>query len=101
MSQKNDANLKRTYAQLMSGTRPGKKEKHLRDVQRYLQIATISDSGLLIHRKPNAYGRDYELIIVPQNLAAGLISALHVRLGHPTKTAFKKLWDRHFFRHLC
>ena len=96
-AQKNDANLKRTYAQLMSGTRPGKKEKHLRDVRRYLQIATISDSGLLIHRKPNAYGRDYELIIVPQNLAAGLISALHVRLGHPTKTAFKKLWDRHFF----
>ena len=35
-AQKNDANLKRTYAQLMSGTRPGKKEKHLRDVRRYL-----------------------------------------------------------------
>ena len=95
-AQKNDADLKRTHAQLMSGTCPVKKEKYLRDVRRYLQIATISDSGLLIHRKPNAYGRDYELIIVPQNLAPGLISALHVRLGHRTKTALKKLWDLHF-----
>ena len=62
-----------------------------------MQIASISGSGLLIHRKPNLYGKDYELIIVPQNLAACLISALHIRLGHPTKTQLKKLWDRYFF----
>ena len=95
--QKNDADLKRTYAQLTSGNRPGKKEKNLRTVRRYPQIASISDYGLLIHRKPNLYGRDYELIIVPQSLAAGLISALHMHLGHPTKSQFKKLWDRYFF----
>ena len=30
-------------------------------------------------------------------LVAGLISVLHIRLGHPTKTQFRKLWDRYFF----
>lgn len=34
---------------------------------------------------------------MPQNLAPGLISVLHIRLGHPTKTQFKTLWDRYFF----
>ena len=96
-AQKLDADLKRTHAQLLSGTRPGKKENNLKTIRRYFQVASISDIGLLIHRKPNPYGRDYELIIVPQNLAAGLISALHIRLGHPTKSQFKKLWGRYFF----
>ena len=77
---------------------PWKKERNLKAVRRYLQVASISEPGLLIHRKPNLlYGKDYELIIVPQNLAAGLISALHIRLGHPTKTQLKKLWDRYVF----
>ena len=52
-AQKLDADLKRTHAQLLSGTRPGKKEKHLKTTRRYFQVASISDFGLLIHRKPN------------------------------------------------
>ena len=60
-------------------------------------MAEISDSGVLIHRKSNPDGSDFELMIVPNALAAGLISALHLRLGHPTKTQFKKLWGRYFF----
>ena len=54
-------------------------------------------NGVLIQRKPSAFGRDYELIIIPQNLVAGLISVFRIRLGHPTKTQFRKLWDRYFF----
>ena len=55
---------------------------------------SISDSGLLINRKNNPYGKDYELIIVPGQLARGLISALHL---NPPKSQFKKVWNRHFF----
>ena len=36
-------------------------------------------------------------MIIPNALAAGLISALHLRLGHPTKTQFKKSWGRYVF----
>ena len=96
-AQKHDKDLKRTFSQLSSGIHIGKKEKNLSEVRHYMKIASISQNGVLIRRKPNAFGRDYELIIVPQKLAPGLISVLHIRLGHPTKTQFRKLWDRYFF----
>ena len=84
-AQKEDPDLRRTFSQLSSGTRPGKKGKNLKQLRRYLLIACISDSGTLINRKSNPYGKDFELIIVPQALASGLIAALHFRLNHPKK----------------
>ncbi len=96
-AQKNDNDLKRTFSQLRSGTHIGKKEKNLKNIRQYMKVASISQNGVMIRRKPNAFGRDYELIIVPQDLVSGLMSVLHIRLGHPTKTQFRKLWDRHFF----
>ena len=96
-AQRQDVDLKRCYAQLSDGTRPGRKEKNIRILKRYLQVATISESDLLVHRKPNPYGQDFELVIVPKDLVKGLISALHIQLGHPTKTQFKKVWDRFFY----
>ena len=84
--QKSDPVLKRCFSQLSAGTRPGKKEKNLKHLRKYLQVACISNNDVLIHRKANPYGKDYELIIVPSNLASGLISALHIHLCHPFKT---------------
>lgn len=40
--------------------------ENLSHVRRYLQHAMISSQGLLVVRKPNLYGKDKELIIVPQ-----------------------------------
>ena len=51
----------------------------------------------MVHRKANPFGPDMDLIIVPKELASNLISALHLQLGHPTKTQFKKVWNRYFF----
>ena len=89
-AQKMDPILQRTFSQLSSGTRPGKKEKNLKILRKYLQVASISSNGTLIHRKANPYGRNFEVIVVPQSLPKGLISALHIRLGHPTKSQFRK-----------
>ena len=61
------------------------------------QVASISDKGVLVHRKNNLYGNNFELIIVPQDLAPGLISALHIKLSHPKKGQLKRVWDRHLF----
>ena len=96
-AQKQDPDLKRTYAQLVAGTRPGKKEKHLENIRKYLQIGSISDNDLLICKRNNPYGRDFEAIIVPQALTSGIISALHLQLGHPTKSQLKKIWNRYYF----
>ena len=95
-AQMQDQDLKRCFSQLVSGTRPGKKEKNLKDLRRYFQVASISESELLIHRKTNPYGKDFELIIIPKNLARGVMSALHIQLGHPTKAQLRKIWDTHF-----
>ena len=70
---------------------------HFENFVNFSKITNFHRSSTLIHRKFNPYGKDFELIIVPNALAAGLISALHLRLGHPTKTQFKKLWGIYFF----
>ena len=95
--QKEDPDLRRAFSQLTTGTRPGKKEKGLKNLRRYLQVASVSDKGLMIRRKSSQFGRDLELIIVPQSVVAGLITALHIRFSHPTKSQMKKVWDRYFF----
>ena len=58
---------------------------------------TISNSGLLVHRKSNPVHLTFETIAIPQNLLCGLINALHIKLNHPSKTQFKKVWHRYFF----
>ena len=60
-------------------------------------MASISDKGVLIHRKNNLYGKDFELIIVPQALAPGLISTLHIKLCHPKKGQLTRIWNRYFY----
>ena len=96
-TQQQDPDLKRTFSQLSAGTRPGKKEKNLKNVRKYLQIASLSNDGTLVHRKPNLYGKDFELVIIPQSLVDGLVAALHLRFGHPFKSQLKKIFERYFY----
>ena len=44
-------NLRRTYAHLIQGTRPSKKLSNIKDVKRYLNVATISADGLLVVKR--------------------------------------------------
>ena len=96
-AQKGDNDLRRVYSHLSVGTRPGKKERNLKNVRRYLQHLTIAESGLLIYRKSNPFYPTFDTIAVPQSLLCGLINALHIKLNHPTKTQLKKVWHRYFF----
>ena len=40
--------LRRTHAHLIQGTRPSKKLTNIKDVKRYLQVASIANDGLLV-----------------------------------------------------
>ena len=76
--------LRRVHAHLTQGTRPSKKETKIKDVKRYLQDTTIGRDGLLVQRnEPLSPAR--ELIIVPRQVADGLLSALHIQLAHPSQ----------------
>ena len=95
--QHDDPTLRRTYAHLTKGTRPGRKEKNLRDLRRYIQVASLDNSGLLIVEKPDPFVNEKRLIIVPTQILPGLITALHIQLEHPTSHQLRKIFQRYFY----
>ena len=60
--------LRRTYSHLSQGTRPNKKATSIKDVKRYLRVATLSRDGLVVvkHQLPFAPSRN--LVVVPRHI---------------------------------
>ena len=96
-SQSEDPDLRRTHAHLVQGTRPSRKATNIRDVKRYLQVATIARDGLLVVRREEAFKPPRECIIIPRNAFPGLLTALHIKFGHPTAHQLKLVMKRWFF----
>ena len=88
--------LKRAYAHLTQGTRPQRKSRNLRDLKRYLQVASVNDRGTLIVKKSSAFIQR-DLIVVPQSILDGMISALHLQFGHPSCSQLNQVFDRYFY----
>ncbi len=88
--------LRRVHAHLQCGTRPSKKSTDISDIKRYLQVATISSDGLVIVKKYEPLAPTKELIVVPKQIVPGLLTALHIKLHHPSKHQLKIVFQRHF-----
>ena len=89
--------LRRAVAHLRAATRPSRKTRGMRNVKRYLKIASISTSGLLVVRKPDLYQHMRELIVVPKDILPGILHALHLYFSHCTETQLIQLFNRHFY----
>ena len=89
--------LRRVKAQLQQGTRPTKKETTATNVKRYLNKVTIANDGLLVVRKSDPLCPTREAIVIPSQVASGLMTALHIKLEHPTSSELYTIADRHFF----
>ena len=89
--------LRRTHAHLVQGTRPSRKLTNIRDIKRYLQVATIAKDGLLIVRRDDALALTRECIIVPRQLLECLLMALHIKLDHPSTHQLKSVFRRFFY----
>ena len=76
--------LRRTHAHLAQGTRPSKKLTNIKDVKRYLQVASIAADGLLVVQRHDPLSPTRECIIVPRQALDGLLTAFHIQLGHPS-----------------
>ena len=76
--------LRRTHAHLVQGTRPSKKLTNIRDVKRYLQVASVAHDGLLVVRRHEPLSSSRECIIVPRQALDGLLTALHIQRSHPS-----------------
>ena len=91
------ADLRRAHAHLSQGTTPSKKATNIKDVKRYLNVASISKDGLLIVKKTDPLSACRERIIVPRSSVLGLLTALHIRLSHPTIHQLTQVFNRYFF----
>ncbi|KAL9978907.1 hypothetical protein ACROYT_G016491 [Oculina patagonica] len=89
--------LRRTRAHLQQGTRPSKKLTNLRDVKRYLNVATIAKDGLLVVKRNEPLAPTRECIIVPRQVLEGLLTALHIQLGHPSSHQLKAVTKRYLY----
>ncbi|CAG2223099.1 unnamed protein product [Mytilus edulis] len=82
---------------LKQGTRPSKKLTNIKDVKRYLNVASIAKDGLLVVRRCDPLAPPNELIIVPRSVLDGLVTALHIKLDHPSKHQLNLVLKRHFY----
>ncbi len=89
--------LRRTHAHLKQGTRPSKKLTNIKDVKRYLNVATIAKDGLLVVRRSTPLSPSTDLIIVPRSVLDGLVTAIHIKLDHPSKHQLQMVLKRHFY----
>ncbi|XP_070548521.1 uncharacterized protein [Ptychodera flava] len=89
--------LRRTHAHLTQGTRPSKKLTNIKDVKRYLNNVTISRDGLLVVSRTDPFVPPSDRIVVPRQVLDGLLTAIHIRLGHPSCHQLKRVIHRYFF----
>ena len=89
--------LRRTCAHLKQGTRPSRKSTDVKDVKRYLQVASIAHDGLLIVKKSDPLETPRECILVPRQIVHGLLQSLHIKLNHPSRYQFKAVIQRYFW----
>ncbi len=66
-------------------------------MKRYLNVASLSNDGLLVVKKTKPLASSYDQIIIPRQVTDGLLTALHIQLDHPTSHQLKCVVQRHFF----
>ena len=100
--QQDCGDLRRVYAHLANGSRPQKRPASHRsrkesDLRKYLGIVTIGRDGLLVVKKNVPFAPNTQLIVVPRRILPGLLTALHLRLGHPSTHQLRKVFDRYYY----
>lgn len=90
--------LRKVFAFLSQGTRPGRKQTKIKDVKRYLRSVTISPKdNLLVVDEKLPFQPPRERIVVPKTIVEALCTALHIKLHHPSKFQMNRLVSRYFY----
>ena len=82
---------------MKQGTRPSEKLTNTRDIKRYLNVTSISKDGLLVVQRQQPLSCPTELIIIPRSVLDGLLTAIHIKLDHPSKHQLQMVIQRYFF----
>jgi len=89
--------LRRTHTHLVQGTRPSRKTTNVKDVKRYLNVATVASDGLLVLKRNEPIVLAHEFIIIPRQVLDGLLTALHIQLSHPTSHQIMNVLKRYLY----
>ena len=57
----------------------------------------IANDGVLVLRKAEPLTQMSDHIVIPQQVLPGLLSALHLKLDHPTAYQLTKVFNREFY----
>ena len=87
--------LRRTHTHLVQGTRPSRKTTNVKDVKRYLNVATVASDGLLVLKRNEPIVLAHECIIIPRQVLDGLLTALHIQLSHSTSHQLMNVLKRY------
>ena len=88
--------LRRVHAHLKQWTRPSKKLANITDVKRYLSVISVSRDGLLVVKRSQPFLPSLELIVVPRSVVDGLLTALHIKLNHPSRNQLHSVVQQNF-----
>ena len=91
--QNNCPDLRRVHAHLKQGTRPSKKLTNIRDVN----SVSIASDGLLVVKRTLPFAPVADAIVVLRSVLDGLLTALHIKLNHPSRHQFQMVLQRQFF----
>lgn len=89
--------LRKVLEHKKNGTVPNKKAKNLRTVRKYLSAnILVARDGLLVRRlvKPLVA---CEQIVIPEQTLQGILTALHLKLNHPTSHQLTQVFSRYFY----
>ena len=89
--------LRCTRTHLVQGTRPFKRVTSIKDVKRYLNVASVASDGLFVVRRNEPLVPSRECIIVPRQALDGVLTALHLRLNHPSSYQLKTVVKRYLY----
>ena len=89
--------LRRVQAQLKQGTRPSKKLINVPDVKRYLNCTSIAKDGVLVVKHSQPFVPVIQAIVVARSMLDGLLTALHIKLNHPSRHQFQMVPQHQFF----
>lgn len=97
LAQQDCPDLRRAFVHLKAGTRPSRKARNLKHLRRYLNAATLDQTGLIIVNKEDPFTSNRSLIVVPHKLLPGIVTAIHLHTNHCSKHQLKLIFNRHFY----
>ena len=92
--------LSKLSKMLKSGRALKRNDKNQKDLKRYynkVKLSTSPADGLLIVEENKPLQPTRQRIVVPRHVVDGLLTALHLKLSHPSKEQLKLAFNRGFF----